>query len=441
MPQCYYHKKTYLNMKKHTLNTEILIEVISSIIKNQILEKDYSDDVLRKIIFKNIKNINHTDRDNIAEDVAKKLSIILKEKNINSSDAKIKKSPEQINQHVDELNKNGITMLGEVLSEQQVSDIFKSLKNKPVFNGHVWDASDKKEYKLDEVRENFPQASHMLKDTIDCPHLLELMSSPDIAKITEKYLGATPKLYSSNLMWSFGKHHDPKKGVARLFHRDIDNFNFCVLFIFLTDVKKGSGSHQYIKKTHKRDTIQQLLLSLKDKLNDADYTAALNYLNSDKLGEGYVDNEILPLQKIEELFKDDMLEVEGKAGHAFLADPYGLHRGVPVISDDRLLFWGRFSLFDNGFSSSASPHKIDWKNVENRIDSSDYNKYMLSPILCQNGEDKELINPDVKRLKENIFIGNTEEVAAGLLKNLGTKNYTKNFFNSLIKHKKNRLTK
>lgn len=423
-------------MKKPDLNTEILIEVISSIVKDQILEKGYSDDVLRQIIFKNIKNINQINRDIIAVDVMTKLSRILQENNINSHESKSIISEEKITQHVDELNQNGITLLGEVLSQAQVSEVLASVKNKPVFNGHVWDASDKKEYDLNKVQENFPQASYILKDILSAPHLLEAMSNPDILKITEKYLGAVPRLYSSNLMWNFGKHHDPKKGVARLFHRDIDNFDFCVLFIFLTDVKKGSGSHQYIKRTHKRETIQKLLLALKDRLNESDFNAALNYLNSDKLGEGYVDNEILPINKIEEIFKDDIEEVVGKAGQAFLADPYGLHRGVPVINDDRLLFWGRFSLFDNGFSSSSSPHKINWSEVGNRVLQNRYNEYVLNPLLYKEGEENKLSNPDIKRLKENIFIGHNEEISAKLLKNAGTKNYIRNSINSLINRKK-----
>jgi hypothetical protein len=427
--------------KNHTNDTATLIEIASSIVKNKILQKEYSDDVLREIIYNNIRNIGHIDREKVAEDMIEKLSVILKKQNINSQNLTTSFSEEKINRHVEELNNDGITLLGEVLSPAQVSDIQNYLKNRPVFNGHVWSAGDKKEYELNDLKEKFPQGNYRLQDTLQAPYLLEFMCDPNITKIAEKYLGAVPKLYSTNLMWSSGKHHNPKKGVARMFHRDTDNFNFCVLFILLTDVKKGSGSHQYLKKTHKTEAIQELLLSLKKELNSSDYNSAVEYLNSSKLGEGYVNDEVLPTRKVEELFKSNMLEVEGKAGSAFIADVYGLHRGVPVISDDRLLFWGRFALFDNGFSSDLSSHKADWSDVKNRIDQTSYNEYLLSSIVSKNKEDSELHSPVTKRLKENILVGNSEEIAAALLKNDGTKKYVRNFFSSIINRKKMRLTK
>lgn len=413
------------------INSQILAELIGSIAKNKILEKNYSEDSLRKIIFSDLKKLNHQDRDNICSDSVQKINNILKAQNINLDKLKTNFSSSKTAKHLQELREDGITLLGEVLSPKEVSEVHNYLQDKPTFNGHVWDASNKQNFTLEDVKKDHPQSSYLLQDILSAPHLFEKMSDPNIINIAAQYLNIIPKLYSTNLMWSFGNHFDHKKGVARMFHHDIDNFDFCVLFIFLTDVKKGSGSHQFIRQSHKRKSVENLLKSLREKLDESDFIAASNYLNSDELGAGYVDNEILPIKKIEELFKDYMLEVTGKAGHAFLSDPYGLHRGVPVKDDDRLLFWGRYAIYDNGFSSSSSNQKLDWKNFEDKVEKNNINKYIFDSILAEDGQDNSLHSPDVKRLKENIYLGNELEVSRALRKNLGTKKYVKNFFASL----------
>ena len=47
---------------------------------------------------------------------------------------------------------------------------------------------------------------------------------------------------------SFKKLYKPQK-----FHRDYESFNFIKLFVYLTDVDKDFGPHQYIIGSHKEN--------------------------------------------------------------------------------------------------------------------------------------------------------------------------------------------
>lgn len=67
-----------------------------------------------------------------------------------------------------------------------------------------------------------------------------------VLSIVQDYLGATPTI-SILICWSI-----PKDGVAKdaqLFHRDVSDYKFVKLFIYLTDVVEESGPHLYIKQT------------------------------------------------------------------------------------------------------------------------------------------------------------------------------------------------
>ena len=70
-------------------------------------------------------------------------------------------------------------------------------------------------------------------------------------------------------MYLVGGHLKTQKNRCRkykIFHRDIDNFNFIKVFLYLNDVDENSGPNQYLMYSHKKfmKKISQELLKMKE---------------------------------------------------------------------------------------------------------------------------------------------------------------------------------
>lgn len=225
-----------------------------------------------------------------------------------------------------DLQRAGITQLF-----QRDYDVLQHFKERQVFNRHVWKISDNIPRSRLESQKTFPQACHSLNDVTECPSLLELVTSDYILNIVESYLGCVPTLYSLNAMWSFPtKEHYVG---TQHFHRDLDNLRSLTLFIFLTDVDQINGGHEYYPESHIKRP----------------FTPPLAF--------------------------------HGKSGTAFISDPFGLHRGCPVIDGERLIFWARYGLYDNGYSTDITPERLDYSLIKNRINDTEKMRYILRPLF------------------------------------------------------------
>jgi len=183
--------------------------------------------------------------------------------------------------------------------------------------------------------------------------------------VAAKYLGCVPTLYSMNLWWVFSGHANHPT-VTHRFHRDFDDFKWCTLFCYLTDVSVGAGEQEFIRHSHRLDLVRQ-----RKGLDGAELTGPFS-------ASGYKLQ-----QRIDELFKDDIVVIEGPARSAIIADTFGYHRGVPPTVGHRLMFWARYGLYVNAntmVGSGIGRHRSDLKQrVSGRSFANYINRVYLGP--------------------------------------------------------------
>jgi len=266
-------------------------------------------------------------------------------------------------QKLAELKTNGIVRLDVKLTEIQLLEIVSYLSAIPVFGGHVPAQSDGIRRYLDHGAKAFPFGSYALEDIVQCPHLLELAFMPEVLSLTSAYLGCTATIYSMNSWWSFPA---TARAMTQDYHRDVDDFKFLALFIYLTDVRGGSagGQHQFIVQTHDEDQVVRLLGGDKEKASSL-FMPKLRKL-------GYRQSHVY-----KRLFANQIIDITGSAGTVFLADTYALHRGVPLNETERLVCWIRYGLRKNLAYSNDQTKPVPFKLIENRVNSNEHARYML----------------------------------------------------------------
>jgi len=242
------------------------------------------------------------------------------------------------------LHEEGYAPLGAVLSAAQVTEIVSYLSDRPCFNAHVPSASDGIARRLGGGAEDHHYGSYALADVVSAPHLLELANHPTLIGIAARYLGCLPTLYSLNAWWSFAGHG--RASVSQEFHRDLDEFKFCTLFVFLTDVGPATGAHVFIRRSHRVDLTEAILRREAPRLAaELGQAPTLDELYGRSAGYG---RDAL----YEALFRGHVDTITGPAGTALIADTGGLHKGVPLTEGRRLMFWARYGLFRNNWATS-----------------------------------------------------------------------------------------
>ena len=209
------------------------------------------------------------------------------------------------------LQSKGILFLDPSFSKDQLDSLSKYFKEKEVYDPY---ASEARYFPipLDGALQKFHIAHHRPEDVLKAPYLLQFANNPYIIGIAEEFLGTKPTIGYMAAWWSFptglGAQH------AENFHRDVDDWKFLKLFIYLSDVGADSGPHVYIQESA-----------------------------SSKFARGsirrFTDEEVLSV------FGEDKKKViQGEAGSAFFEDTFGLHKGQPVRKGNRLVAQVVYSL-------------------------------------------------------------------------------------------------
>ncbi len=189
---------------------------------------------------------------------------------------------------------------------------------------------------------NAPLETHVAyykrEDLIKFKPILDIANDPGLLQIVQDFLGAKPTISNINMWWSFGGRKQAEH--AQLFHRDLDDWKFCKLFLYLTDVGKESGPHIYVRKSSNSPLFRKI--------------------------RRYSDNEIVAT-----FGKDNVIHFIDAKGAAFVVDTYGFHKGLLPESDNRLLLQIQYSLNPIGIE------KYKPMKVENLF----YNKYINRLIL------------------------------------------------------------
>ncbi len=213
---------------------------------------------------------------------------------------------------VTELETDGFSFVPGLISEAQIADIHAYLSGKP--SSDAW-RPESGAFHISRPPATCHTAPYSQEDIIACPHLLEIANHPLVLATMTRLFGCKPTISNVALWWSLAGHSKPEQ--AELFHRDVDEWQFIKLFVYLTDVDEGSGPHVFLKGSPAAAKLLQIRRYQDDEVNSA-------------------------------FGGENVMRFTGKAGTAFLENTFGLHKGTLPIARNRLLFQVQYSLFPIG---------------------------------------------------------------------------------------------
>jgi hypothetical protein len=235
----------------------------------------------------------------------------------------------------DELSLKGYTNLGLFLSESEVNNLIKKTENFNCFDPF------RKElglFKFSEISSQVHVANYKRKDLSTLKEIMEIANNSDILEAVQDFLGATPTISNINMWWSLSGKEEAEQ--AQLFHRDVDDFKFCKLFVYLTDVEMENGPHVYVEGSSSSEKLRKI--------------------------RRYKDSEIF------DAFGEDKVKYfTAPKGSAFIVDTYGFHKGFLPKKGKRLLLQVQYSLNPIGIESYEPIN----------IGSHNYDKYINRLIL------------------------------------------------------------
>lgn len=256
------------------------------------------------------------------------------------------------------LSDEGWVGLGQVLAPDDVAKIVAYGEQQPCFNGTVPAMSDRQPRRVGglggEGAERFAHGSYPLAAVIAAPLLLELANRPEIVAVAEAYLGCTPTLYSLHLTWSFGgtAASDPTPH----FHREDDDYKFCTLVLYLTDVRPESGAHVFIRRSHRTDLVEAAVREAAARGQRVALDDLFQMNQSTDLDQLYAG-----------LFPRLADTIAGPAGSAFMADTSGLHKELPVLTGRSLVAVARYGLYRNTRAAVTGEDAVPWAVIDGRL--------------------------------------------------------------------------
>lgn len=211
-------------------------------------------------------------------------------------------------EHIQNLTNSGCSVLDLKLDEKSVNEIVNYSHQIKCYDPYNPDlgAIDHTAAPIETHVAHFKR-----EDLIKFKPILDIANDPGVLHVVQEFLGAKPTISNINMWWSFGGRKQAEH--AQLFHRDLDDWRFCKLFIYLTDVNAASGPHIYVKNSSKSPKYRKI--------------------------RRYSDGEI------ESAFgKENVLTFIAPKGSTFLVDTYGFHKGLLPESENRLLLQVQYSL-------------------------------------------------------------------------------------------------
>lgn len=206
------------------------------------------------------------------------------------------------------LDSDGYVMLPPLLNAAQIGDVFDYIADKPCFDR--WKSASG-QFHISEAPANCHTAPYLETDIVGCPHLLEAANHPLILEVMSELLGCKPTISNIGLWWSLSGHDQPEE--AENFHRDVDEWHFIKLFVYLTDVTQDSGPHVFVKGSH----CEAKLLPI----------------------SRYTDEHVKAT-----FGEDRIMQFMGDAGTNFLENTFGFHKGQLPRTGNRLLFQAQYSM-------------------------------------------------------------------------------------------------
>ena len=210
----------------------------------------------------------------------------------------------------DALARDGLVDLGQLLDAAKCAEIRAYFADREVINHYC---PDQPPFKPNgEGRHPACHvAYHRDEDVIAAPYLLGIANDRGILDAMHRYFGCRPVISYLAAWWSYPTDVGPQQ--AENFHRDVDDWSFIKLFVYLTDVDTDSGPHVYVRASAGSPRLNEIR-----RFGDEEVVAA---------------------------FGEEALAVQtARAGSAFLENTFGLHKGTQVKRGTRLIFQAVYSL-------------------------------------------------------------------------------------------------
>ncbi len=209
------------------------------------------------------------------------------------------------------LKQDGILHLGDLLTNKQVAEILAYFEGLPVTDPYQTGEAPFLPRAIDrppQTHVGYHDAAHVLA----APHLLALVNRPDILAIAASFLGCKPTIGYLASWWSFASG-DGTAQAAENFHRDVDDWRFLKLFVYLTDVGPENGPHVYVTGSAEDERLRKI--------------------------RRYTDQEVF-----DTFGESAVITNTGNAGSGFLENTYGIHKGQPVGQGYRVLFQAVYTM-------------------------------------------------------------------------------------------------
>lgn len=224
------------------------------------------------------------------------------------------------------LASDGYVPLGMVLAPEDLAAVHGALAGKRCHDPYAATGSN-----ADFLPEHAPpdcvNAYYHTGDVVRINPLLRLANDPGILSVAQAFLGAAPTITDLSLWRSLLRGGQSKDN--QLFHRDVDDFKFFKLLVYLTDVDETGGPHVYVRGS-----------------SSSPHCLAIQRYRDETVRETFG--------------TDRTLTICGPAGTAFLVNTYGLHKGLAPVSRERLLFAAEYALLPVGVVD-YQPVPVDWE--------------------------------------------------------------------------------
>lgn len=209
-----------------------------------------------------------------------------------------------------ELRDQGFTNIDALITPQQIVDMRGYFEHQKCFD------PERLHLGVFSAPNEVPAETHVAffdnEQVIRAPHALAIANDPRVIAITGAILNAKPTVSVMTAWWSTPTPEGTPEQAER-FHRDVDDWRFIKLFVYLTDVDNSAGPHMFAAGSHKINALM-------------------------KIGR-YADEEVENA-----IGKQNIVRFCGRAGTAFLENTFGLHKGLPPQSTPRLVFQVLYSL-------------------------------------------------------------------------------------------------
>ena len=268
---------------------------------------------------------------------------------------------------LDQVQNQGFSRLPATLSLQKIAEVRAYFDAHAVHKGpHVF-SFDGRTKRMDEARRGYSMAGFTYNQVMRAPHLVDTFNDPRLVDLIEAYMGCVPTLYSLNAWWSFPANR-PELIHPQYFHRDIDDWRFVTLFLYLTDVDGVGGPHQVIAGSQTLDGISSLVAKAKAAGRDiGNFDPAASFVSS--AGEQFS-------KDCERLFGDSIFNATGPAGTMWLVNTMALHRGLMPIKSPRLLVWARYGLGSCINSADLEQGPVARRLVPTSLSDTPRNRYI-----------------------------------------------------------------